>query len=103
MTTQTRTWDHGGDVTGEHGGAAARATGGSVSMPLSPWILPLIVLLAILCGVSIGLTAFAFTSAENAEREARMLEYYIMELDGKLMAAGVIESKESYSAKKRKE
>lgn len=66
-------------------------------------LVPLVIVLAILCGISIGLTAFAFSSARNADREARMLEYYVMELDGKLMAAGVIESKESYSAKKRKE
>lgn len=103
MSTQTRSWEHDGVVHGEHGGAAARATGGSISFPVSPWLLPMIVVLAILCGISIGLTAFAFTAAENAEREARMLEYYVMELDGKLMSAGVIESKESYSAKKRKE
>lgn len=103
MTTQTRSWEHGGDVTGEHGGAAARATGGSVSMQISPWLMPIIVVIAILAGIAIGFTAFAFNSAEKAEREARMLEYYVMELDGKLMAAGVIESKESFSAKKRKE
>lgn len=66
-------------------------------------LVPLVIVLAILSGVAIGLTSFAFTAASDAEREARMLEYYVMELDGKLMAAGVIESKESYSAKKRKE
>lgn len=66
-------------------------------------LVPLIIFLAIMCGVAIGLTAFSFNSSGNSERETRMLEYYVMELDGKLMAAGVIESKESYSAKKRKE
>lgn len=66
-------------------------------------LVPLIVVLALLCGASIGLTAFAFSAARNADREARLLEYYVMELDGKLMAAGVIDSKQSYSAKKRKE
>lgn len=103
MSTQTRSWEHEGIVCGEHGGAAARATGGNVTLPLGPWVMPMMVILAMLCGLSIGLTAFAFTAADNAEREARMLEYYVMELDGKLMAAGIIESKESYSAKKRKE
>lgn len=66
-------------------------------------LVPLIIVLALLCGVALGLTAFAFSAARNADREARLLEYYVMELDGKLMAAGVIQSKESYSAKKRKE
>lgn len=103
MSSQTRSWEHDGNVTGERGGAAAKATGGNVTLPLSPWIMPTLVMLALLCGSSIGLTAFAFSAARNADREARMLEYYILELDGKLMSSGVIESKESYSAKKRKE
>lgn len=66
-------------------------------------LMPLLVVLSILCGASIGLTAFAFSASRDAETEARMLEYYVMELDGKLMSAGVIESHQSYSAKKRKE
>lgn len=66
-------------------------------------LMPMLIVLAILCGAAIGLTVFAFSAARDADREARMLEYYVMELDGKLMAAGVIESHQSYSAKKRKE
>ncbi len=93
MSTQTRTDMH----ETRHGSPSA-----SVSIS-GERLVPLVIVLAILCGVSIGLTAFAFTAAGNAERESRMLEYYILELDGKLMSAGVIESKESFSAKKRKE
>lgn len=92
MTTQTRTYapDH-------------RTNSPSASVSISgERLVPLVIVLAILCGASIGLTTFAFSAARNADREARMLEYYILELDGKLMAAGVIESKESYSAKQRK-
>lgn len=39
----------------------------------------------------------------NATRETRMLEYYVMELDGKVMQAGIIKPEESWSARKRKE
>lgn len=66
-------------------------------------LVPLIIVLSLLCGASLGLTAFAFSASRNADREARLLEYYVMELDGKLMRAGLLEPKESYSAKKRKE
>lgn len=93
MTTQTRTF-----------APEARHYSPSAHVSISgERLVPLVIVLAILCGVSIGLTAFAFTAAGNAEREARMLEYYVMELDGKLMSSGVIESTQSYSARKRKE
>jgi hypothetical protein len=84
--------------------ASPRVSGQSASVVQieSSKLVPLVIVLAILSGVAIGLTSFAFTAAGNAEREARMLQYYVMELDGKLMAAGVIESKESFSAKQRK-
>lgn len=93
MTTQTRTDTH---ETRHHSPSASVSISGER-------LVPLVIVLAILCGIAIGLTAFSFVAAGNAEREARMLEYYVMELDGKLMSAGVIESKESFSAKKRKE
>jgi hypothetical protein len=38
----------------------------------------------------------------NAERETRMLEYYVMELDGKAMQHGIIRTEESWSATKEK-
>jgi hypothetical protein len=41
-----------------------------------------------------------FAEWRIAERESRLLEYYIMELDGKLMASGVIKYPESWSAHK---
>ena len=66
-------------------------------------LVPLVIVLALLCGASLGLTAFAFSAARNADRESRLLEYYVMELDGKLMRAGLLDPKDSYSAKKRKE
>lgn len=38
---------------------------------------------------------------DKAETETRMLEYYVMELDGKLMAAGLIDYNESWAAQKK--
>lgn len=57
---------------------------------------------SILAAVAIvGTVAFAIM-AYNATRETRMLEYYVMELDGKVMQSGIIKPEESWSAQKRK-
>jgi uncharacterized membrane protein YidH (DUF202 family) len=53
--------------------------------------------------LAMGMFLVERNQTQNAERETRMLEYYILELDGKLMGAGVIDAKDSYSANKRKE
>lgn len=95
----SQAFEHHGHVCSDQGGSAAKATGGSVNMPISPWILPVLVLLAILSGVSIGLTTFAFTQAEKADREARMLEYYLLELDAKFINAGLKDPAESIANK----
>ena len=52
---------------------------------------------------SMVFSLFVFAQWKVSERETRMLEYYIMELDGKLMATGVIKSPESWSARKEKD
>lgn len=41
--------------------------------------------------------------AYNSTKETRMLEYYVMELDGKVMQAGIIKPEESWSARKREQ
>lgn len=64
-------------------------------------ILPIMVLLTLLIGVAIGLTVYAFTAANQSERETRMLEYYVMELDGKLMNEGIIKPERSWSSQKQ--
>jgi hypothetical protein len=61
-----------------------------------------IVVVAIIAGLALGSALYSQWKASNAEREARMLEYYVMELDGKLMAMGVVKPPESWSAQKRK-
>ncbi len=66
-------------------------------------IVPILVLLTLLIGLSIGLTMFAFSAARNADRETRLLEYYVMELDGKLMNQGVIDPSRSWAAQKQRQ
>jgi hypothetical protein len=95
----SQAWEHQGHVCSDHGGSAAKATGGSVNMPISAWLLPVLVVLAILSGASIGLTTFAFSQAEKADREARMLEYYLLELDAKFINAGLKDPAESIANK----
>jgi len=64
-------------------------------------LVPLIIVLAIFCGLSIAVSVFTLWHAQIAERENRLLEYYVMELDGKLMSKGVIEPSRSWSAQKQ--
>jgi hypothetical protein len=65
-------------------------------------LVPLIVFLSMMAGLSIAVSVFTLWQAQLAERETRMMEYYVMELDGKLMSAGIIQTEESWSAKKQK-
>lgn len=58
---------------------------------------------AILCALSACLALFAAYTGVKAERETRMLEYYTMELDGKVMQAQIIKPEESWSARKRRQ
>jgi hypothetical protein len=62
-------------------------------------LVPVFIALAILC----GLTAYSFWEAHQSSVETRMLEYYVMEVDGKLMQAGIIRPAETWSARKAKE
>lgn len=61
----------------------------------------------VICGFACGLTiTMAFVAglmAYKAEREARMLQYYVNEVDGKLIHAGFIEPRERWSPEKRKQ
>lgn len=70
-----------------------------------------IILLAVFSGLALGIAVFSYISAlhdneraearyAESERENRMLEYYVMELDGKLMRNGLLDPRESWSAKK---
>lgn len=72
-----------------------------------------IIVLVLACGFALGLSGGALViaskegeaakdKAEIAEREARMLQYYVLEMDAKLVAAGFKTDAESI-AKKLKE
>lgn len=68
----------------------------------SRWIMPMIVVLALLAGLSISMSISLQRDVERKEREARMLEYYVLELDAKLIAAGIKTSDDAFSKKLRK-
>ena len=65
-------------------------------------LLPWLMLTCLLSGAAIVGVVFDMMAQSKTEREARMLQYYVMELDGKLMAARVIEPQQSYSAQQEK-
>lgn len=57
----------------------------------------------VLAAFAFAAALFFYSQAVEAERETRLLEYYVMELDGKLMKQRIIEPEESWSARKPKE
>lgn len=57
---------------------------------------------AALCGVASVFAAWAAFQATYATKRADLLQYYVMELDGKLMAADVIKYEESWAAQQRR-
>jgi len=71
------------------GAVTARAAGASVVQVESSRLVPLIVVLAVLAGCSAALSALAWHDAVVAEREARLLQYYLLELDAKFIGAGL--------------
>lgn len=62
-------------------------------------VLPIIVILALLSGVAIALAMLAWARASDSERETRMLEYYLLELDAKAIAAGIKRPEEAIANK----
>jgi len=65
--------------------------------------LSVVAVCAALCGVAAALSAWSAYTAIRAERETRMLQYYVNEVDGKLIHAGFIEPRERWSPEKRKQ
>lgn len=59
-----------------------------------------IVICAVLCTIGCLGAIWALYQSAVAERETRMVEYYVMELDGKLMAGGLLDYNDSWAAKK---
>lgn len=61
------------------------------------------ILAVLFSGIAAALALDARLDAQRAEREARMLEYYVLEVDAKLIAAGVKTDAESIAAKLKKQ
>jgi hypothetical protein len=54
-----------------------------------------------LCGIAAVFAGWSAFQATYATKRSDMLQYYVMELDGKLMASGVIKYEESWAAQQR--
>ncbi len=65
--------------------------------------LSVVAICSALCGLSAALSMWAANEARIAEREARMLQNYVVELDAKLIHAGFIEPKETWTVKRKQE
>jgi ABC-type taurine transport system ATPase subunit len=65
---------------------------------LLPWVL----VCSILSGLAIGLCLLTVLLSQQAERESRMLQYYVLEMDAKLIAAGVKKPDEAISKRLEK-
>lgn len=65
--------------------------------------LAVVVICSVICGFAIAASIFASYTSYKAEREARMLQYYVNEVDGKLIHAGFIEPRDRWSPEKRKQ
>lgn len=63
----------------------------------------LLVLCGMACGLTLAMGLVLALVAYKSERETRMLEYYVNEVDGKLIHAGLIEPRERWSPEKRKQ
>jgi len=56
----------------------------------------------ILAAISISLSIFFYEQAVRSERETRMLQYYLLELDAKVIAAGIKKPEEAISKQQEK-
>ncbi len=65
--------------------------------------LAVVAICAALCGIAVPIAFWAGYTAIKAERETRMLQYYVNEVDGKLIHAGFIAPRDRWSPEKRKQ
>lgn len=57
------------------------------------------VVLGIVAGLAMGMAIYSQVMASQAEREARMLEYYVLEMDAKLISSGIKKPEDSVADK----
>jgi hypothetical protein len=80
--------EHSPDLSGAHGVVMTVE-----SNKLIPWLMTT----AILAALAIAFAACALIVAQRSERESRMLQYYVLEMDAKLIAAGVKKPEDAVS------
>lgn len=68
------------------------------SNKLLPWLMATAMLAAFACAFAVS----AHVMAQRSEREARMLQYYVLEMDAKLIAAGMKKPDEAVSKRLEK-
>lgn len=68
---------------------------------VAAWVIGVIIGNSILLGVGITLSIWTIISYQHEEREARMVEYYQHEIDGKLIAAGFLKPSQNFDNFKR--
>lgn len=83
-----------------HGNSAPVARGGDARVEGVPpglfWANTLV------AGLAIAFGCWAIFQASIAERETRMLEYYVLEMDAKLIAAGIKKPEEAVARQQEK-
>lgn len=63
---------------------------------IAAWVIGFVIAGSILIGAGAVLAIWMVIQSERSERESRMVEYYIHELDGKLIAAGFIKPSQAF-------
>lgn len=66
---------------------------------VTAWVIAVIVGNSVLMGAGIVLAIWMTVSYRETEREVRMQQYYLLEMDAKLIAAGVKKPEEAVSKK----
>jgi hypothetical protein len=79
----------------------AHATGGSSVNQIRITDKSKAFIVATLVAINVLATVMMFAQWKIAEREARLLEYYVMEIDGKMMASGLLKPPDSWSGRKQ--
>ena len=81
------------------GPISSTASGASLIQVESSKLVPLLIVLTMISGIAVAFGVVAFYQSTIAERESRMLQYYVLEMDAKLIAAGVKKPEESTASK----
>lgn len=70
---------------------------------IAAWVIAVMISASVLIGAGIVLAAWMVVAYLQADRDARMVEYYIHELDGKLIAAGFIKPSQRFDKQRIQE